>query len=105
MCVSIYYGGASGYEERDALLEYVRTIDPAQYTVLVTQFANRREIRRFRYLFTRQHENGKQRSKPLLSLFYPAKMRRYSDDLQKKMRKIKNTQKNQYMLTMDKTKP
>lgn len=41
MCVSIYYGGASGYEERDALLEYVRTIDPAQYTVLVTQFANR----------------------------------------------------------------
>ncbi len=41
MCVSIYYGGASGYEERDALLEYVKTIDPAQYTVLVTQFANR----------------------------------------------------------------
>ena len=41
MCVSIYYGGASGYEERDALLEYVRTIDPAQYTVLVTQFVNR----------------------------------------------------------------
>lgn len=41
MCVSIYYGGASGYEERDALLEYVRTIDPARYTVLVTQFANR----------------------------------------------------------------
>lgn len=41
MCISIYYGGASGYEERDALLEYVKTIDPAQYTVLVTQFANR----------------------------------------------------------------
>lgn len=41
MCVSIYYGGASGYAERDALLEYVKTIDPMQYTVLVTQFANR----------------------------------------------------------------
>lgn len=41
MCVSIYYGGASGYAERDALLEYVKTIDPMKYTVLVTQFANR----------------------------------------------------------------
>lgn len=41
MCISIYYGGASGYEERDALLEYVKTIHPDQYTVLVTQFANR----------------------------------------------------------------
>ena len=41
MIVSIYYGGASGYEERDALLEYVKTIDPKTYTVLVTQFANR----------------------------------------------------------------
>ncbi|MCD8355769.1 MAG: class I SAM-dependent methyltransferase [Clostridia bacterium] len=41
MCISIYYGGASGYEERDTLLEYVKTIDPDQYTVLVTQFANR----------------------------------------------------------------
>lgn len=41
MCVSIYYGGASGYEERDTLLDYVKTIDPNRYTVLVTQFANR----------------------------------------------------------------
>lgn len=41
MCVSIYYGGASGYEERDTLLQYVKTIDPDRYTVLVTQFANR----------------------------------------------------------------
>lgn len=38
-------------------------------------------------------------------LFYSAKMRKYSDNLQKKMTKIKNMQKNQYMLTMDKTKP
>lgn len=41
MCVSIYYGGASGYEERDALLDYFKTIDPTRFTVLVTQFANR----------------------------------------------------------------
>ncbi len=41
MCVSIYYGGASGYEERDTLLEYIKTINPDRYTVLVTQFANR----------------------------------------------------------------
>lgn len=41
MCISIYYGGESGYAERDTLLEYFRTVDPKQYTVLVTQFANR----------------------------------------------------------------
>lgn len=41
MCVSIYYGGESGYEERDALLEYFKTVDANQYTVLITQFANR----------------------------------------------------------------
>lgn len=41
MCVSMYYGGASGYEERDALMEYWKTIDSQTYTVLVTQFANR----------------------------------------------------------------
>ena len=41
MCISIYYGGASGYEERDALLEYVKTIDPKRYTVLTVQFSNR----------------------------------------------------------------
>lgn len=41
MCVSIYYGGASGYEECDALLEYVKTIDPERYTVLTVQFSNR----------------------------------------------------------------
>ena len=41
MCVSMYYGGASGYEERDALMEYWKTIDSNRFTVLVTQFANR----------------------------------------------------------------
>lgn len=41
MCLSIYYGGASGFEERDALLEYLSTIDDKNYTVIVSSFANR----------------------------------------------------------------
>ena len=39
--VSIYYGGRSGYEERDALLEYLKTVDNAHFTVLKTEFYNR----------------------------------------------------------------
>ena len=39
----IYYGGQSGYEERDALLEYLTTIDQYKYTVLLTQFTNRKK--------------------------------------------------------------
>lgn len=41
MSLCIYYGGASGYEERDALLAYLETVDDKRYTVLVTRFANR----------------------------------------------------------------
>lgn len=37
----IYHGGDTGYEERDALLVHLETIDPARYTVLVTDFRNR----------------------------------------------------------------
>lgn len=37
----IYYGRDTGFEERDALLEYFKTIDSTQYTVLVSQFVNR----------------------------------------------------------------
>ena len=29
------------FEEKDALMEYFRTIDSKQYTVLITEFANR----------------------------------------------------------------
>ena len=39
--LSIYYGGRSGYEERDALLEYLAGLDPNRYTVLLTRFYNR----------------------------------------------------------------
>ena len=41
MSLCIYYGGDSGFEEKNALLEYLRTIDSKKFTVLVTEFANR----------------------------------------------------------------
>ncbi len=40
MCVSIYYGGDSGYEERDALLPWLKQLDDARYQVLATFFYN-----------------------------------------------------------------
>ena len=39
--ISIYYGRNTGFEERDALLEYFRQIDSRRFTVLVGDFANR----------------------------------------------------------------
>lgn len=36
----IYYGGDSGFDEKDAVLEYIRTIDCKKYTVLVSDFVN-----------------------------------------------------------------
>ena len=41
MAIALYYGGANGYEERDALLEYLSGIDPKRYTVIVADFRNR----------------------------------------------------------------
>ena len=41
MSLCIYYGGESGYEERDALLSYLAAIDNRQYTVIVNTFHNR----------------------------------------------------------------
>ena len=41
VCACIYHGGDTGYEERDRLLEYLATIDPKGYTVLVTDFRTR----------------------------------------------------------------
>lgn len=40
MCVSIYYGGDSGYEEKDALIPWLKTLDDKLYQVLVTYFHN-----------------------------------------------------------------
>lgn len=41
MSLCLYYGRDTGYAEKRAILEYLPTIDPAQYTVLVTEFVNR----------------------------------------------------------------
>lgn len=41
MSLCIYSGGENGFDERDALLEFVETINPQEYTVLVSRFVNR----------------------------------------------------------------
>ena len=40
MCVSVYYGGDSGYEEKDALLPWLKELDDSKYQVLATFFHN-----------------------------------------------------------------
>ena len=40
MCVTIYYGGDSGYAEKESLLPWLSTVDDIEYQVLVTQFHN-----------------------------------------------------------------
>ena len=39
--VCLYSGGAQGTAERDAALQYFRALDPAAFTVLITEFAGR----------------------------------------------------------------
>jgi hypothetical protein len=41
MSLSIYYGRDTGTEERDALIEYLRGLSVKDYTVIVSEFANR----------------------------------------------------------------
>ena len=41
MSLSIYYGGPNGYDERDALLQFLRTIDDRKYSVLLSEWVNR----------------------------------------------------------------
>jgi predicted methyltransferase len=36
----IYYGGDSGFDEQETVLEYVKTIDCRKYSVLVSDFVN-----------------------------------------------------------------
>ena len=40
MCVSIYYGGDSGYEEKDALLPFLKNLDDEKYQVIMASFYN-----------------------------------------------------------------
>lgn len=39
--VCLYYGGDSGYDEHDALMQWLSMVDPRRYTVMVQQFYNR----------------------------------------------------------------
>lgn len=41
MSLCIYYGRDTGFEERDALLEYFKTMDSKECTVIVSDFVNR----------------------------------------------------------------
>lgn len=41
MTVCIYSGGDSGFEEKDAVLSYLRMLDRRKYLVIVSEYANR----------------------------------------------------------------
>lgn len=41
MSICIYSGGDSGFEEKDAVLQWLQQLDPKKYLVLVTQYYNR----------------------------------------------------------------
>ena len=42
IAIALYYGGENGYEEKEAVLEFLKTVDDRQYSVLVCDWANRR---------------------------------------------------------------
>jgi SAM-dependent methyltransferase len=42
MAIALYYGGENGYEERDAILNHLESLNDRQYSVLVCRWANRR---------------------------------------------------------------
>jgi len=42
MAIALYYGKENGYEERDAVLEHLKTLDDRKYSVLACQWSNRR---------------------------------------------------------------
>lgn len=41
MSLCIYSGGDTGFEERDAILDYIRTLDPRRYLVILSSYYNR----------------------------------------------------------------
>ncbi len=42
MSLCIYYGKETGFEERNFLLSYLKTIDPERFTVVLSDFVNRK---------------------------------------------------------------
>ncbi len=43
MSLTVYYGRNNGYEERDAILEFLRSVDDTKYTIMVVDFPNRKK--------------------------------------------------------------
>ena len=41
MTVCIYSGGDSGFEEKEAVLSYIKTLDAQKYLVIISEYANR----------------------------------------------------------------
>ena len=41
VAVSIYHGGDSGYEERDAVLSYLKKLDKHHYNVIIHEYSNK----------------------------------------------------------------
>jgi len=56
MSLCVYYGGANGFSERDALLEYFAALDSRYYTVLQCSFPNRTGCPPFAVFITKDHE-------------------------------------------------
>ena len=42
MAIALYYGKENGYDERDAVLAYLQTLDDRRFSVLRCDWANRR---------------------------------------------------------------
>jgi len=38
--IVVYYGGDSGFDEKDYIMKYIEDIDPKKYTVMKTEFVN-----------------------------------------------------------------
>ena len=41
MTVCIYSGGDSGFEEKEAVLSYIKALDAKKYLVIISEYANR----------------------------------------------------------------
>ena len=41
MTICIYSGGDSGFEEKDAVLSYIKSLDAKKYLVIIAEYANR----------------------------------------------------------------
>ena len=42
MAIALYYGKETGYEEKDAILQHLKTLDDRTYSVLCCEWSNRR---------------------------------------------------------------